>query len=172
MARTDFTSVKSRIASGDATLDAITSELPIMWQEIMTINERAEPIKSTGKPPKREYVPVMFLTKDKGTLVDKKAERDGKWLHSHKHRMVVPYQEPIPAYKWIGDFPVSTGKRIVVIDRDPGTEWETELWRQGGYFDQQYLLYRHGQHPEQLRKAHRARQIRKVEWTIAAVLGR
>ena len=110
-----------------------------MWQEIVTINERAEPVQSTRKPPKREYVHVLFLTKDQGELEDKRAERDGKWLKSHKHGMIVPYQEPAECYGFVrGDRPpVPTGKRIVVIDSDPGTEWETELWRQGGYLDQQ-----------------------------------
>ena len=170
--RTDFTSIKSRIASGGVPLDAITSELPIMWQEIVTINERAEPVQSTRKPPKREYVHVLFLTKDQGELEDKRAERDGKWLKSHKHGMVVPYQEPAECYGFVrGDRPpVPTGKRIVVIDSDPGTEWETELWRQGGYLDQQYLLHRNGQAPEQLRASYRRRQTRKIAWSIATVL--
>lgn len=171
--RTDFTSVKSRIASGEVSLDSIKSELPIMWQEIMTLNERVEPVPSTGKPPKRVNVPVMFLTKDKGVLVDKKAERDGKWMKSHKHGMIVPYQEPVTEYEFVRADrpPVPIGKRIVVIDRDPSTEWETELWRQGGYFDQQFLLYRHGQAPEQLRKVYWARLIRNVGRILAVILG-
>ena len=170
--RTDFTSVKSRIASGGVPLDAITSELPVMWQEIVTINERAEPVQSTRKPPKREYVHVLFLTKDQGELEDKKAERDGKWLHSHKHGMVVPYQEPVADHEFvIGDRPpVPTGKRKVIIDSDPSSEWETELWRQGGYFDQQYLLHRNGQAPEQLRKAYRNRQMKRTAWGTNAIL--
>ena len=170
--RTDYTSVKSRIASGYAALDAITSELPIMWQEMMTINERAEPVQTARKPPKREYVHVLFLTKDEGPLVDTRAERDGKWLHSHKHGLVVPYLEPVEDYGFVrGDRPpVPTGKRIVVIDSDPGTEWETELWRQGGYLDQRYLRSRAGQEPEQLRKAYRNRQIKRIAWGINTIL--
>ena len=70
--RTDYTGVKSRIAAGDATLASITSELPIMWQGLLTLNERFEIIEPTGKPPKREYVHVMFLTRDRGVLEDKK----------------------------------------------------------------------------------------------------
>ncbi len=170
--RTDFTSVKSRIASGDVPRDAIMSELPIMWQEIVTINERAEPVQSTTKPPKREYVHVQFLTKDQGDLEDKRAERDGKWLKSHKHGMVVPYQEPAEDYKIVewGKPPVPKGKRKVIIDSNPSSEWETELWRQGGYFDQQYLLHRNGQAPEQLRASYRRRQTRKIAWSIATAL--
>ena len=54
--RTDFTSVKSRIASGDAALDAIMSELPIMWQEMMTIQRKGlRPVQvKQGKLPKQE----------------------------------------------------------------------------------------------------------------------
>ena len=86
--------------------------------------------------------------------------------------MVVPYQEPAEIYELVepGSPPVPTGKRIVIINRNPGTEWTTELWRQGGYMDQQYLLYRSGQAPEQLRTAYMSRQIRKIGWSSASVL--
>ena len=170
--RTDFTNVKSHIASGDVPLDAITSELPITWQEIVTINERAEPVQSTRKPPKREYVHVLFLTKDQGELEDKRAERDGKWLISHKHRMTVPYQEPVPEMEFerADAPPVFTGKRTIVIDQDPGTEWQTELWRKEGYLDQRYLRSKAGQEPEQLRKAYRNRQIKRIAWGTNAIL--
>ena len=170
--RTDFTSIKSRIASGDVSLDAITSELPIMWQDLRTINERFETIKPSEKPPRQEFFPVMFLTRDQGTLVDKKAERDGKWLISHKHRMTVPYQEPVPEMEFerADAPPILTGKRTIVINQDPGTEWQTELWRKEGYLDQRYLRSKAGQEPEQLRTAYRNRQIKRIAWGTNAIL--
>ena len=170
--RTDFTSVKSRIASGDVPLDAITSELPITWQGLMTIDEKLETFRQSGKPPRQEFFPVMFLTRDSGVLVDKKAERDGKWLISHKHRMTVPYQDPVRIYEFerADAPPVFTGKRTIIINQDPGTEWQTELWRKGGYLDQRYLRSKAGQEPEQLRKAYRNRQIRRIAWGINAIL--
>ena len=170
--RTDYTSVKARIAAGDVSLESIMGELPIMWQDLRTINERVDPVKPSGKPPRQEFFPVMFFTRDKGVLVDKKAERDGKWLISHKHRMTVPYQEPVPKYEFerADAPPVFTGKRTIIINQDPGTEWQTELWRKGGYLDQRYLRSKAGQEPEQLRKAYRNRQIRRIAWGINAIL--
>ena len=170
--RTDYTSVKAHIAAGDVSLESIMGELPIMWQDLRTINERVDPVKPSGKPPGQEFSPVMFFTRDKGVLVDKKAERDGKWLISHKHRMTVPYQEPVPKYEFerADAPPVFTGKRTIIINQDPGTEWQTELWRKGGYLDQRYLRSKAGQEPEQLRKAYRNRQIRRIAWGTNAIL--
>lgn len=170
--RTDYTSVKARVAAGDVSLESIMGELPIMWRDLRTINERVDPVESSGKPPKRELFYVLFLTRDMGELEDKKAERDGKWLRSRKHGMIVPYQEPAEEYELVewGKPAVPTRKRKIIIDSDPSSEWTTELWRQGGYMDQQYLLHKNGQAPEQLRAAYRRRQINKVGWLLAAVL--
>ena len=170
--RTDYTCVKARIAAGDVSLESIMGELPIMWQDLRTINERIDPVKPSGKPPRQEFFPVMFYTRDKGVLVDKKAERDSKWLISHKHRMTVPYQEPVPMYEFerADAPPVLTGKRTIIFNQDPGTEWQTELWRKGGYLDQRYLRSKAGQEPGQLRKAYRNRQIRKIAWGMNAIL--
>ena len=122
---TDYTSVKTRIASGTVTLDSITSELPIPWQEIRTIDKKVE--TPTGKPPKREFLHTIFVTDDRGMLEDKKAEKDGDWIISDKHDMVVPYQEPIPHHKHIypGRPPVRVGE-VVVINRNPTSEWDCD----------------------------------------------
>ena len=169
--RTDYTAVKSRIAAGNTTLASITSELPIPWQSLRTLNNRIEAHKPTGKPPKREFLHVMFFTKERGLLEDKKAERDGNWIISNKHDMLVPYQEPIPLLEFVRSDapPVQTG-RVVVIDQDPTSEWETEFWRQGGFMDQVYLRARTGTLPEQLRKAYRRRQFRIASWVSAGVM--
>ena len=172
ISRTDFGSVKSRIAEGNVPLVSITGELPIMWQDLMTLGERVESIETIGKPPKQQYVHILFLTRDGRVLEDKKAERDDKWLKSRKHRLVVPYQEPAEVYELVepGMAPVPTGKRMVILDRNAGTEWTTELWRQGGYMDQQYLFHRDGQAPEQLRTSYRRRRIGRFAWTLVTGL--
>ena len=168
--RTDYTEVKSAISAGTHSLESIVSELPIPWQAILTINERTEVSQQSSRPPKQERYQVRFWTKDGEKLEDKKAVRDGKWLISGKHGLLVPFQEPIPRYEWVGASPVLTRKRMIVIDTNPGTEWETEFWRKGGYSDQSYLRARAGRDPEQLRKAYRKRQLRIVAWGINVIL--
>ena len=169
--RTDYTSVKARISSGDVPLSSITSELPISWQAIRELGDKVATFEETGKPPKREFLHVEFYTKERGLLEDKKAERDGKWIISDKHDTLVPYQEPIPLYEFVefGKPPVQTGE-VIVIDQDPTSEWDTEFWRQGGKMDQTFLNARSGTTPEQLRKAYRRRQIRKASWIVAGVM--
>ena len=164
--RTDYTSVKSRIAAGDTPLTSIVNELPVPWQDIRTLNSRPEKDRVTDKPPKREFVHVEFYTRERGILEDKRAERDGDWIISNKHKMLVPYMEPAIVYEFRNPNspPVPTGKKVVIYTQDPGTEWETEFWRQGGYLDQTYLRAKKGKLPEQLRSAYRRRQINRVGW--------
>lgn len=170
MPRTDYTAVKRRIAAVNTTLASITSELPIPWQALRTLNEKIEPHKPTGKPPKREFLHVVFAMKERN-LEDKKAERDGDWIISDKHNMLTPYREPIPLRAPVrqGARPVQTG-RVVLINQDPTSEWETEFWRQGGFMDQTYLRARSGTLPEQLRKSYRKRQFRIASWVAAGVM--
>ena len=169
--RTDYTSVKERIASGDVSLDSITSELPVPWQSIRALNSKVERPKITEKPPPRTFLHVEFLTRDQGILEDKRAERDGDWIISDRHNMEVPYQEPTRLFKFVhhGKPPVQTGEKII-IDQDPSSEWETEFWRQLGRLDQVYLRARAGRSPEQLRSAYRKRQINRVGWIVAGVI--
>ena len=169
--RTDYTSVKARIASGAVSLDSIMSELPIPWQAIRTLNERVERRNAKGKPPKRKFLHVSFLTAT-GELEDRRAERDGDWIVSTKHGLTVPYQEPIPIYEMRaeGKLPVQMSE-VIVISSDPTSEWETEFWRQGGRLDQTYLRAKNGQSPEQLRSAYRRRIVRKVGWALAGTAG-
>ena len=168
--RTDYTTVKRRIAAGNAPLASITSELPIPWQSLRTLNEKIEPHKPTERPPKREFLHVVFAMKER-KLEDKKAEKDGDWIISDKHDMLVPYQEPIPLLNLVrqGARPVQTG-RVVLINQDPTSEWETEFWRQGGFMDQTYLRARSGTLPEQLRKSYRRHQFRIASWVAVGVM--
>ena len=169
--RTDYTSVKALISSGDVPLSSITSDLPISWQAIRELGDKVAAFKEKGKPPKREFLHVEFYTKERGLLEDKKAERDGKWIVSDKHDMLVPYQEPIPLCEFVefGKPPVQIGEVIVIV-QDPTSEWDTEFWRRGGKLDQTFLNTRAGTTPEQLRKAYRRRQIRKASWIVAGVM--
>ena len=157
--RTDYTSVKSRIESGEMPLDTIVSELPLPWQELRTINEKETPRRIVEKPPKREFIHMIFLTQDGRVLEDKRAERDGRWIRSDKHNLLVPYQEPAQVWQTTRPDrpPVPTGKYRVIISSEPSAEWITECWRQGGYIDQQYRLARDDRLPEQLRRAYRWR---------------
>ena len=168
--RTDYTAVRSRIASGDALLESIASALPVPWQEIMSIKDKIQPITSVVKPPKREFVNLVMST-DKGVLRDKRAERDGKWVTSKRHNVLVPYREPVPLYEHRHSHrpPVRIGK-VMVVNRNHGSEWDTEFWRQGGYLDQTYLRCKSGTHPEQLRRAYRRRQAQRAGWTLVCVL--
>ena len=113
----------------------------------------------------RERRPVRVLE-------DKRAERDGNWLRSDKHNMLVPYQEPaqVMRARAVGDYGVPTGDSMLIVDRDPDPEWVTEFWRQGGYLDQQYLLARDGRLPEQIHTAYRQKQIRTALWVVSIPL--
>ena len=166
--RTDYTSVKARIASGIVTLDAVMGELPVFWQDIISLNERAERPDLKGKPPKRKFLHVRFMLQDGGLLEDTHAEKDDEWIISHKHDLMVPYQEPIPIYEQMeeGNRPVQKGE-IVVINKNPSSEWDTKFWRQGGRLDQEHLRVKNGTSPEQLWRAYRRRVIRKIGWIIA-----
>ena len=169
--RTDYTSVKALISSGDVPLSSITSDLPISWQAIRELGDKVETFEPTDKPPKREFLRVEFYTRERGLLEDKKAERDGKWIVSDKHDMLVPYKKPVPLCEFVefGKPPVQTGE-VIVIDQEPTSEWDTEFWRRGGKLDQTFLNTRAGTTPEQLRKAYRRRQIRKASWILAGVM--
>ena len=168
--RTDYTSVKARIASGAVTLDSVMSELPVSWQDLRTLNKRAERPKPRGKPPKRKFLHVRFMLQAKGLLEDKHAEKDGEWIVSDKHDLMVPYQEPVPRYEHIEpDKPPVQKGEIVVFNQDPTSEWDTEFWRQGGRLDQVYLRAKNGMSPEQLWSAYRRRLIRNVGWVLAGI---
>ena len=168
--RTDYTSVKARIACGSVTLDSVMSELPVFWQNIRTVNQRAQRSKPRRKPPKRNFLHVRFMLEGEGLLEDNHAEKDGDWIVSSKHGLTVPYQEPIGIYEQMewDKPPVRTGE-VVVINQDPTSEWETEFWRQGGRLDQVYLRAKNGLSPEQLRSAYRRRLIRNIGWGFAGV---
>ena len=154
--RTDYTSVKARIASGNVKLDSILSELPVTWQDIRTLNERAERPKIKEKPPKRERLHVKFMMRDRGLLEDRRAERDGDWIISDKHDMMAPHQAPMPTFVQLeeGAPPVREGE-AVIITQDQGSEWDTEFWRKDGRLDQVYLCAKSGMAPERLRSADR-----------------
>ena len=169
--RTDYTSVKARISSGNTSLDSITSELPISWQSLRTLNDKVERPRAIEKPPSRKFLHVMFHTREQGILEDKRAEKDGDWIISDRHNMMVPYQEPTRLFKFVhhGKPPVQTGE-VIVIDQDPSSEWETEFWRQGGRLDQVYLRARAGRSPEQLRSAYRRQQITRAGWLVGSLI--
>ena len=169
--RTDYTAVRRLIAEGSATLDSIISDLPIQWQAIRALNDKVDRPDTIRKPPRREFLHVMFITSDMGILEDRKAERDGNWIISNRHNMVVPYRDPIPLleFRHPNQRPVPAGE-MIVIDDEPGSEWDTELWRQGGYMDQVYLRARSGTSPDQLRRAYRKRQLKILSWVVAGAL--
>ena len=164
---TDYASVKARIASGKVKLDSILSELPVSWQDIRTLNERAIRPKITGKPPKREFLFLSVMTRDKGLLVDERAEKDGDWIISKEHRIRVPYQTPVPLLEHIkeGAPPVRKGEAVVITEAH-GSEWDTEYWRKDGRRDQEYRRARDGTAPEQLRSAYLWRLITRAAWAI------
>ena len=170
--RTDFTSVKSLIELGEVSIDAIMSELPLPWQELRTISEAVSRDQYVVKPRKRELIHTIFLTREGRILEDKRAERDGKWLRSAKHNLLVPFQEPIPVFQAHreGSPPIPTGETRIVINSDASPEWVTEYWRQGGYRDQQCLLAMNGKLPDQIRSAYRRRQIRIALWVLVAAI--
>ena len=97
---TDYTAVKSYIATGPVRLDSIMSELPIPWQSLRSLRLEAQRLKPTDRPPKPEFVHLMVFTADRGLLEDKRAVKDGNWIDSAKHDMLVPYQKRIPLYRW------------------------------------------------------------------------
>ena len=166
--RTDYTAVKQRIASGPVDLASTMTELPISWQSIRTLNEKIDRPKYNGKPTKPEWVHVEFHMVDGRMLEDKHAEKDGDWILSHKHRFLVPCPTPTRILEFNDQGKaVPTGKSVLIVDQDPSSEWETKFWCQGGYMDQTYLKARAGTLPYQLRRAHRQRQIRKIQWCLA-----
>lgn len=163
--RTDYTSVRSRIESGNVSLDAIMSELPITWQDLRTINQTSTRPPPVEKPPKRRFVHAVFLTLEGTYLEDKRAEKDGKWVRSDRHDMLAPYLTP---YRVMEDG-VPTDSFMVVIPPAIGSEWLTEMWRQGGYRDEQYGLRRDGLHPEQIRARYRRRRDLRVALALLTV---
>ena len=169
--RTDYTSVKAQIASGTVKLESILNELPVTWQDIRTLNERAERPKIRGRPPERELLYLQVMTRDRGLLEDKHAEKDGDWIISDKHNIMVPYQAPVPTFVQLeeGAPPVRNGE-AVIITHDQDSEWHTEFWRKGGRLDQVYLRARNWMSPEQLESAYRKRLIRRAGWAVFGVL--
>ena len=164
---TDYTSVKARIASGNARLDLILSELPIFWQNIRNLNTAVERPKITQKPPKREFFHVLFMIRGRNILEDKRAEKDGDWIVSVKHDIMVPFQEPVPSYHQVAEgAPGVRVGEVVIINQNPSSEWETEFWRKHGRLDQLYLRNKNGLAPEQLRRAYRRRQIHRIVWIV------
>lgn len=169
--RTDYTSVKARIASGHVNLDSLVSELPTFWQRIRFLDETVETPRFKGKPPNREFLHVEFMTREWGLLIDKRAERDGDWIVSKKHNMLVPYQDPITRCVLLEeDTPPVPKDRLILVNQDPTSEWETEFWRKGGRLDQEYLRARRGESPEQLRSAYKRRQINRFGWALGSLM--
>ena len=169
--RTDYTSVKTQIATGDASLDSLLSELPIFWQSIRSLNDPVNRPKVSGRPPKPKFFHAVFVLRDQGILVDERAEKDGDWLVSTKHRLQVPYQDPVRRYHMVGEgMPLEAKGEVIVINRNPSSEWDTEYWRQRGRLDQLYLRARNGMAPDQLRKTYRLQLINKVAWTICSLV--
>ena len=168
--RTDYTSVKSMIASGNFSITSITSELPLAWQDLRTLDQEVEIPEPTEKPPKREFHHVEFRTRDMGVLEDRRAERDGEWLISRRHRMMAPYQKParILRFKNPARPPVPTGEYRIIINQNMGSEWIAKFYRKGGRLDQTYQRAKSGTSPEQLRSAYRRRMIRRIGWYFAA----
>ena len=169
--RTDYTSVKTRIESGEVALDSIMSELPVQWQDLRTINRVQYEEPAATKPPKREFINTMFLIPGSRILVDKRAERDNDWLISEEHELAVPYETLVPLMeiRYPDDPGVPTGQYVALLNRDLGTEWVTKLVRQGGYRDQQYTLARDGLSPKQIRARYRRRQLRRITQALLAV---
>ena len=169
--RTDYTSVKQRIASEETDLESVMTELPIMWQSVRELNEKTDRPEFTGKPPKRERFHVEFCMADGRILQDKRAEKDGDWLVSHKHGFLTPCPPPTEIWEFNDrGRAVPTGRSILVVDKDPSSEWDTEFWRQSGYMDQTYLRAVAGRLPHQLRKAYRQRLIWRTQWCLLGIL--
>ena len=169
--RTDYTSVIARIASGTVKLDSILSELPICWQAIRTLNDKVQRPVLAGKPPKREFLHVMVMTRGRRLLEDKHAEKDGNWIISDKLGLELPYQDPVPTFVQLEEgAPSVRNGEAVIITHDQGSEWHTELWRKGGRLDQVYLRARDWMSPVQLENAYRRRLTRRVIWTVFGVL--
>lgn len=152
-------------------LDSILSELPVTWQDIRTLNERVERPNIKGRPPKREFLQVTLMTRDRGLLGDKHAEKDGDWIISDKHDIMAPYQAPVPTVVQLKEgAPPVRKDEAVIITQDQGSEWDTEFWRKGGRLDQVYLRAKSGRAPEQLESAYRRRLIIRAAWTAVAIL--
>ena len=88
------------------------------------------------------------MTRERGLLEDKRAERDGDWIISDKYDMIVPYQDPISRYELVeeGKPPVQRGK-VIVITQNASSEWDTKFWGRGGHLDQVYMRAKAGQAP-------------------------
>ena len=169
--RTDYTTVRSLIASGSVKLDSILSELPVSWQDIRNLQLKPYKPSVVRRPPRREFLHVQVMTRSRELLEDTRAERDGDWIISKRHGFLVPYQNPIPKYALTleGAPPIRTGE-IVVITHDQGSEWDTKFWRKGGRIDQVYLRAKNGMAPEQLERAYRKWVANRVAWSANGVL--
>ena len=169
--RTDYTDLRRRISSGTMSLGSILAELPIPWQGLPTLGSSVEKPLPSSKPPRKEFIHVIFVTKERGELEDKRAERDGEWIISNRHDMMVPYHEPAVLLEYADSLraPVPVGK-AVIFSSNPTSEWETEFWRQGGRLDQTYLRARAGKDPEELRNAYRRLQIKRALWAVAGAM--
>lgn len=170
--RTDFTCVKSLIESGKLSLDSVLSELPIQWQDIRTTNEHVPRRRPVAKPPPREYIGTYFLKWDNTYLFDKHAELNGKWILSDKYRLIVPYQREneFTYSQGLAFFQTRKREYIAFVDKGLSSEWITEYWRRDGFRDQQYILSREGQLPEQLHRAYRRNQRTIFLWTGAGII--
>ena len=85
--------------------------------------------------------------------------------------MLVPYQDPITRYVMLTEgMPPVPKHRLILVNQDPTSEWETEFWRKGGRIDQVYLRSRRGESPEQLRSAYRRQQINRLGWILGSLL--
>ena len=165
---TDYTEVKERMAAG-ASLPKVFEDLPIPWQKIREIPWPERHRKT--KPQSPIYIPTTIHHADLGLLHDKKAELDGEWLISHKYDIVYPYLGPTSVYKFIGDPPhlAKVGEKYVIASDYP-PEWETKLWRRGGYLDEVFERATRGEDPFSLRRRRLRRQRTLAIWGFEIAL--
>lgn len=165
---TDYTQVKDRMAAG-ASLSEVIEDLPAPWQKIREI-PWPEPRRTT-KPRNPIYMPTTILHAELGLLYDKNAELDGEWLISHKHDIVYPYLGPTAIYECRGDPPhlVKVGEEYVIASDYP-PEWETKLWRRGGYLDEVFERATRGDDPFSSQRRRLRRQRTMTVWGINIVL--
>ena len=170
--RTDFTSVKSRIKSGETSLHAIMGELPIQWQDIRRINECESPKPPAIKPKPRKFMRVEFIGSDGLHQIDKRVEIHGNWIESRKYGYIAPCEAMHPILSWEGRTTSTSNPEYgLFINQAIGSEWMTELWRKGGFRDERYSQYRDGTSPDQLHRAYRNKQVSKILWIIIGAIG-
>ena len=58
---------------------------------------------------------------------------------------------------------------MVIVGPTISSEWVTEAWRRGGYFDDQYRRAKEGSLPEQVRAYYRRRRNTRIVLVVLAV---